>query len=384
MPKPSIRSDIRQARIERILAAKPSALLTAPWMRRTLSLVTVLSSYVILASLLIPTPYWISKTGRIYRDSQFEENYPLIDIRDRAYTVALVLVIWSFMLLRQSLRKNTLLPDQYLSDLQVTNRNWAFKTGYAWVKRIGLGIALLFGFFATSAKSLAGFSAGYGPTPKAIRAFERYVSDLSMEDPFGFYFKLFSLLAFLAYSLPIILLAWREARFAEPIAVPQEAIELSPQASTAKLYFDSLKWIVLFFAVFATLWISPLVFMGVQGLVYLFLMLFVFVAIPGALFLFIWAAITVTKGVRAIRKAGYVSAEQQRFTNLTTLFLTINLLLGLTVGINMAAAFLGFYGSAGLGIALVVGLLMIPTQALSMTFFAKLENKADPAGPKLW
>jgi hypothetical protein len=111
------------------------------------------------------------------------------------------------------MRRVTLLPNEYLDELQITNRDWAFKTGYLVIRRIGFGVALLFAFLATVGNQFTGFSAGYGRIPTAFRTLERYISDLSTEDPFGFYFKAFLLLAFVAYSFPLILLAWREARF---------------------------------------------------------------------------------------------------------------------------------------------------------------------------
>jgi hypothetical protein len=387
MSKPTLRSEIRQARVERLADAKQSPLLSAPWLRRTLSLVTVISSYVILATLLIPTPYWVSKTGRIYRDSQLEDTNPIYGIRDRAFAFALIFLIWGFILLRISLRRNTFLPEQYLSKLQVTNRDWAFKAGYAVARRAVLGIAALFALLAMFGESLTGFTAGYGPTPKAFRAFETYLSDLSMEDPFGFYFKLFSLIAFMAYSLPIVLLAWREARFPQPVAVPQEVKELSKQASDAKLYFDSLKWLVLFLAVLGTCLTSQQAFF-VLGVFFLPLMtLFVYIVVPGSLFLFVWASIKVSKGVMSARNAGFISVEQRRWANLTTLFLTTTLVLGLTVGAVMVISISGLAQQAGwpdLPIAVLAGLLMIPAQALSMTFYAKLESKEETSSLKLW
>jgi len=387
LTKPTIRSEIRQARVERILAAKQSRLLSAPWFRRTLSLVTVVSSFVVLATLLIPTPYVISKTNRIYRDSQLEDGNPLYDLKAKAFGFALVLMIWGFILLGMSLRRNTLLPEQHLSQLQVTNREWAFKSGSQVVRRAGLGVAMLFGFLAIFGNQLASFSSGFGPTPQTVREFERYISDLSMEDPFGFYFKLFSLIAFMAYSLPLILLAWREAKFKELVPELRSVKELSSQASTAKLYFDSLRWIVLFLAVLATCCSSPQMFFATGFILFPLLNLFIFAVIPGSLFLFIWASIAASKGVMSARKAGFMSQEQRRWAKITTLFLTGTLVLGLTVGtvLVISISSLGQQaGWPGLPIAVLAGLLMIPAQALSMTFYAKLESKEDTSSPKLW
>ncbi len=87
MTKPSIFAEIRTARVERILDAKQSRVLTSPWMRRTLSLVAIISSYAVLATLLIPTPYKISKTNRIRPDYDLIDSNWLYDFRDRCYSL---------------------------------------------------------------------------------------------------------------------------------------------------------------------------------------------------------------------------------------------------------------------------------------------------------
>ncbi len=383
MKKPSIFTEIRNARVERILDAKQSRVLTSPWMRRTLSLVAIISSYAVLATLLIPTPYTISKTNRVRANYELMDANWLYDFRDTTQGLALLLLIWSFILLRISMRRVTLLPNEYLDELQITNRDWAFKTGYLVVRRIGFGLALLFALLATFGNQLTGFSAGNGPTPKTFRALERYISDLSMEDPFGFYFKAFLLLAFVAYSFPLILLAWREARF--PEVVPevrnnQEVKELSAEARKAKFYFTTLKWILIYMAACASLSLTPKLFMTFGQLYYVLLVPLVYWVIPGSVVLFVWASIAASKGVLAARKGGFSSAQQKHLANLTTMFLTITLVLGLVVGSLMFMAFTNMrpfgpeYGFM-LPAAFISGLLMIPAQALSMAFYAKLEIK---------
>lgn len=380
MSKQSIFTELRNARVERILAAKQSRILTAPWMRRTLSLVAIISSYVVLATLLIPTPYTISKTNRIYPDSALMDKNWIYDFRDTTQGLALLLLIWSFILLRISMRRVTLLPNEYLDELQITNRDWAFKTGYLVVRRIGLGVAIAFGLLAFVAPQLTGFSAGYGPTPQAFRAFERYFSDLSTEDPFGFYFKAFLLLAFVAYSFPLILLAWREARF--PESVPEVAINktLTAEERKAKFYFTTLKWMGYFVGACASLSISPAVFMTFGFLYYILWLPLFYWVIPGSVVLFVWASITASKGALAARKGGFSSDLQKRWANLTSVFVTTTLFLGLVVGSMMFIALSNMWRSPGpwlsfvLPTALLAGLLMIPAQAISMTYYAKLNN----------
>jgi hypothetical protein len=281
------------------------------------------------------------------------------------------------------MRRVTLLPNEYLDELQITNRDWAFKTGYLVVRRIGFGLALLFAFLATVGNQFTGFSAGYGRIPTAFRTLERYISDLSTEDPFGFYFKAFLLLAFVAYSFPLILLAWREARF--PEAVPevrndQQAKELSAEARKANFYFTTLKWILIYMAACASLSLTPKLFMTFGQLYFLLLVPLVYWVIPGSVVLFVWASIATSKGVINVLKGGFASDQQRRWANIATLFLTITLVLGLVVGSMMFMAFtnmraFGPESAFMLPAAFIAGLLMIPAQALSMAFYAKLEIK---------
>jgi hypothetical protein len=380
MSKPNLLTEIRNVRVERILDSKQNRFLTKPWVRRTLSIVAIISSYVVLASLLIPTPYIRSKTNQIYPDSDLIQGNWIYDLRDTAQGFGMLLAIWSFILLRISMRRVTLLPDQYLDELQITNRDWAFKTGYLVVRRIGLLVAAVFGFLAISFNSLVSMWLDYHTTKKTFNSIEKYISDLSAEDPFGFYFKAFLLLAFVAYSFPVILLAWREARFPESIPEVEETKEPNDKQSSSKFYFGVLKWILISFSLFASLYVSPKVFMTVGLLFYYGLITpMVYLVIPGSLFLFIWASVTAARGVIESRKSGSRSAEQKRWANITTGFLTITLLLGMVVGGAMLALVSGVANelrySGLLPLALLAGFLMIPAQAASMAFYAKLESK---------
>lgn len=381
MTKPSILAEIRTARVERILQAKQSRVLTSPWMRRTLSLVAIISSYLVMASLLIPTPYTISKTNRIYADYDAMQGNWLFEFRDTTQGLALLLLIWSFILLRISMRRVTLLPNEYLDELQITNRDWAYKNGYLVVRRIGLGVAIFFAFLATFGNQMTSFSAGNGPVVKGWRAFERYLTDLSVVDPFSFYFKAFVLLTFVAYSFPIILLAWREARFSEVIPEAEEAKEYRPKEKTANFYFKVIKWIVICLSFFVSLYVSPKAFLVLSPLLNILLTIVFSWVIPGGLVLFVWASITTSKGIIHARKVGFASAEHKRWANISTGFLTVTLALGLFVGTTMVTAFMSpstfLSGFPTLLLAMLAGLLMIPAQVTSMTFYAKLKTKED-------
>jgi hypothetical protein len=308
----------------------------------------------------------------------------LFEFRDTTQGLALLLLIWSFILLRISMRRVTLLPNEYLDELQITNRDWAYKNGYLVVRRIGLGVTIFFAFLATFGNQMTSFSAGNGPVVKGWRAFERYLTDLSVVDPFSFYFKAFLLLTFVAYSFPIILLAWREARFPEAIPEIEEEKQNSPKEKTANFYFKAIKWIVVCLAFVLSLYVSPKAFMALSPLLSILLVPLFYWVIPGALVLFVWASITTSKGIILARKVGFASAEHKRWANISTDFLTVTLALGLFVGTSLVVGIVGAsaYSSILSGVpilllAILAGLLMIPTQALSMTFYAKLKTKED-------
>jgi len=375
MSNQNIITEIKKARIERILTSKQSRLLTSSWMRRTLSIIAIISSYTVLATLLIPTPYTISKTNRIYADYELMSKNWIYDARDITQGAAILLLIWSFVLLRISMRRVTLLPDEYLDELQITNRDWAFKTGYLVVRRIGLGVAIVFGLLATLGNY---FLVSSGQVGKFFSTMERYVSDLSTEDPFGFYLKAFLLLAFVAYSFPIILLAWREARFPENIPVVKPIKELNEKESAAKFYFGAIRFVVVYLAVYLSLSLTPKLFMAAGSLFYALLLPLLYIVIPGALMLFVWASVTVARGVKDARKTGFKSEEQKRWANITTGFLAMTLALGIFVGFSMFAVISGLTVNTGYSfvpVAFLTGLLMIPTQAASMLFYAKLDSK---------
>lgn len=377
MSKQNIFTELRNARVERILDSKQNRVLTSPWMRRLLSLVAIVSSYVMMATLLIPTPYWISKNNRVYAASELIEKSWIYDARDTTQGITIFLLIWSFILLRISMRRVTLLPDQYLDELQITNRDWAFKTGYLVVRRIGFGVLILFAFLATVGNQMTRTLAGYSAGPKFFRALERYISDLSMEDPFGFYFKAFLLLTFVAYSFPLILLAWREARFPESIPEMNVTKELNIKQSNAKFYFAALRWIVLSISLYVSIFVSPKMFMGAGGFLYIPLIFLMYLVVPGAILLYIWASVTVGRDLLEARKAPGSSLDQKRWTNITTAFFSVTQLLGLLVG----SLIFSLFNRDGIGqpwflpTAVIAGLLMIPAQAITMTFYAKLESK---------
>jgi hypothetical protein len=132
-------------------------------------------------------------------------------------------------------------------------------------------------------------------------------------------------------------------------------------------------------AIYISLALTPKLFMTFGGLFFLPLILLMYVGIPGSLILFTWASVTTAKSLIEVRKAGFKSTIQKRYANIATVFLSLTLVLGLIVGGSMMALFYRMYDYPTEGfllpMAFIAGLLMIPAQAISMTFYAKLDRE---------
>jgi hypothetical protein len=156
--------------------------------------------------------------------------------------------------------------------------------------------------------------------------------------------------------------------------------KLTTEERKAKFYFTTLKWMGIFVAACASLSISQAVFMTFGFLYYILWLPLFYWVIPGSVVLFVWASITASKGSWTARKSGFSSDLQKRWANLTAVFATITLILGMVVGSLMFIALSNMWQSPGpwlsfvLPTALLAGLLMIPAQAISMTYYARLNN----------
>lgn len=132
---------------------------------------------------------------------------------------ALVMLL-SFGLLRQSVKRITSLPDEYLDEREIENRNWAYKLGYLVVRRVGLvvvlalgGLSLVFFLFARSQGELGVLfqTAAFSANEFKIVVNDFVKTYFAIDSLFAL-FVLLGLLTFTAYSFPVILLAWRESK----------------------------------------------------------------------------------------------------------------------------------------------------------------------------
>jgi hypothetical protein len=240
---------MRNARIERILSTPPRGFLVSPLVRRLLAVTAVVFSYLYLFVLAIPN-------GRFGEGSRgiFDQYMPEFYVFDFTQVENLLITMYglfgwagslapltmfvSFLLLRKSMSRATSLPDEFLDEREIANRDWAFRTGYLVVRRLGLAVALVLLVI-----SILGYTPGSGEfsihasTVFPVAAFNAYLVALTANDAIGFYLNVIGLLAFVAYSFPLILLAWREAKFPESVPQPKRADITESPKEFARAYF---------------------------------------------------------------------------------------------------------------------------------------------------
>lgn len=199
--------DYQTKRIDHLLNWPTSRILSNRWIKRILAVAAVTSSW----------SYLILLTPGLFRGIDSPVPYQMLS--------ALIMVS-SFMLLRQSVKRITALPDEYLDEREIENRDWAYRLGYLVVRRIGLfatvglivfSILIKFGSYSVTIDSVTDFPDSpwrgvYQESSDFIRA---YFALTPLEN----ILMIMILLTYVAYSFPVILLAWREARM-QPITQP--------------------------------------------------------------------------------------------------------------------------------------------------------------------
>lgn len=252
-------------RVDHILNWPTSRVLGNRWAKRVLAALAVVSSWFYLL-LLIP--------------GVFPSISPAVPYQ----LLSGLVMLSSFMLLRQSVRRITSLPDEYLDERETDNRDWAYRLGYLVVRRIGLVLTLaLFAFglyikfsngtiiFIDGIESSSGSQAIYHDASDFIR---RYFALTPVED----LFLVMLLLTYVAYSFPVILLAWREAS-GSPIEQPtvdwKDALRRYSKGYFARLL--------------RSLWVILLSFVAVIGHFQDYLANFAVLTILYSIYVYFWA-----------------------------------------------------------------------------------------------
>lgn len=205
-----------------------------PWAKRTAAALAVVSGWLFLVSL--------------YPENQFDSSYVYRNVYIHWFS-ALVMVATLAMLRRNARRLNSL-PDSELSAKEIATRDWAYRTGNAFVRRTGLvlfaagivfSLVISFGHSLTVQYEYPDFTHTVFQT--ATESVKAYVLGFFAGDSTFTVIQLIGWITFVAYSLPLGLLAWREARSVDLEALEhQETLEYQAIAkSIAQRYFFRLK-----------------------------------------------------------------------------------------------------------------------------------------------
>ncbi|MCX8529386.1 MAG: hypothetical protein ORN27_04885 [Rhodoluna sp.] len=228
--------EFREDRISRILDEGTPQLLNQPLLKRALAALAVISSWVTFITLLIATHPQVSGDFKTLA---------------RWRIVSAAVMVLSFLFLRVAMRRVTSLPEEFLDEREQTNRDWAFRTGYLVIRRVGLTLVIGVVCFIAGAKYFENHAFNdnvmwfYNLNQSAVGYFTELISTVG---PFEYFAWLAFVLTYVAYSFPLILLAWREAN--DGIVVQARRADLTELQSLATRYFRKL-WRVAIFGLLA-------------------------------------------------------------------------------------------------------------------------------------
>jgi hypothetical protein len=377
----SLLSDMRQAKIERLLSSPPSGFWISKGYRRTLSVVSVVFSYYYLVTLLIPIPEILhdplrGKDGiNIDKlDASQRFTYEFAYVLAGIGTLSPLILLTCLLLLRSSIRRITSLPNEYLDELEIANRDWAFKTGYLVIRRVGLaltviGFTTLFTLFVTTPRTWQ-WPGPKHPLQEVKDALVAYFEGLTADGVLDFYFQVIALLTYVAYAFPIILLAWRESKFNEALPKVENQVFKEAQAFE-KAYLKRVLIVVMgFLGSILIGWLVPYAMMN--GLA---IMAAVLTAWFGV-YVYIWSSIKTVEILKAVKSKTSNSTMATTFFVITHLLGTLLVTILVLVTLVIPGQWSGGVGVIQpIGVIFVLGVLMIPAQAISVSFASKLSKE---------
>lgn len=228
------------------------------WAKRFASILAVASSWAFLLSLYPSTTV----------------HGELVSLGYAVNVISMPLMAIAFAMLRRSARRVNSLPDEMLDERQVQDRDWAYKMGYLVVRRIGLTLAIL-GALASlvvwynQGATAYAFDTDFGTSNlgHTIVFIQTFIEQFFFRNGITSSFQLLGLLTYVAYSFPLILLAWREARYIDLDSI--RALEVANYQAmargAAKRYFQRLRWLGYALLLTASLLTSVNLFSGVGG-----------------------------------------------------------------------------------------------------------------------
>lgn len=342
--------DYQAKRIDHILNWPSSRVLTNRWVKRTLAVLAVVSSW---SFLFLLTP----------------GLFPALSSPVPYQLLSGLVMLSSFMLLRQSVRRITSLPDEYLDEREIENRDWAYRLGYLVVRRIGLFLTV--GLFAFELLTAIG---GHSITIETITEYpESPAKDLYLQasDFIRSYFALspvidllmiLLLLTFVAYSFPVILLAWRESnmqQFAQPATDWHDALR-----RYSKGYFTRLT---------RTLWVFLLTLGAVIGHLQDFWLNLAAFTLAYLTYVYFWAMVIMFEIIGKLKpfaEVGSAVAKQRKTLQVLTY---VSIGIGITVPIS--SWYTGLYASDPYSFFAVLGLLVL--QVVSFSVARKMAEEAN-------
>lgn len=390
----TIIENIRRGKIERLLSSPPSGFLISRGFRRFLCVIAVVFSYLLFFSLLIPLSSLVSGISGPHNVLSVNDLNPtqrlwlaVASFVGWAAYLAPVILLVAFLLLRTSMRRVTSLPDEYLDEREISNRDWAFKTGYLVIRRVGFAIALIFlalkviAFNPSIVLDRDGNRIRTG-IEAMMHNFDNYLVSLTTQGAINFYFSMFALLAYVAFSFPLILLAWRESKFQEvsPVAVGRVPLEGATQI--AKQYFRRVGLVGGIFVGFTLLLSVGFIFRPLGEFLTFsgVLFIFVFLAVPYAMFVYVWASVKTVAVLKAAKQNNYNQGRYAASAIGALVFFLITQLLGLSIAVifSQIGRFSG--NDNPVQLVFILGLAMIPSQLVSFVFIRRLgkaENTAE-------
>jgi hypothetical protein len=197
-----------------------------------------------------------------------------------------------------------------------------------------------------------------------------YFEGLTADGVLDFYFQVIALLTYVAYAFPIILLAWRESKFNEALPKVENQVFKEAQAFE-KAYLKRVLIVVMgFLGSILIGWLVPYAMMN--GLA---IMAAVLTAWFGV-YVYIWSSIKTVEILKAVKSKTSNSTMATTFFVITHLLGTLLVTILVLVTLVIPGQWSGGVGVIQpIGVIFVLGVLMIPAQAISVSFASKLSKE---------
>lgn len=356
----------RQARIERILNEPLTGPLARATTKRVLAFLAVTSSWVYFLTL-------------------FPANYIEQALPGSSYlfrTLASMVMLGTFVFLRRSVRHITSVPTEYLDERQLLNRRWAYSAGYLVVRRVGLVLSIAFiGFLATYKIWNQIY---YATVPDAdpvdpvaeriYRSATEYFKAYFAIDPLQASGSILLLLTYVAYSFPIILLAWREAKTIDLLEIKEiENLQwLSILTRGYKGYF------VRFTGIFLGIFIYLVVlYTQAQNLYELIYLLF-FGTVFYALYVYTWGMVNQWQAITLLRSQSKLQEVRKPQMLLFIIFIVLSLV-GVSILVVMLSTLINPISDAGRwNYSFLAGLVLVALHLFSFAYIRKIVRDNSP------